>query len=49
MFAMFFGVVGGFMALFFWLEDPNKKMFQPAMPKAMYGDGKIHYTFEPAQ
>lgn len=49
MFAMFFGVVGGFMALFYWLEDPNKKMFRPAMPKAMFADGKKHYTFEPAR
>lgn len=47
MYGMFFAVVGGFTALTIFFED--KKMFRPAMPKQMPGDGKKHYTFEPAR
>lgn len=47
MFVWFLTCIGGSFALYYWLED--KKMFQPAMPKQLYGDAKKHYTFEPAR
>lgn len=43
----FFGVMIGSFLLTYWLED--KKMFRPAMPKQLPGDGQKHYTFEPAR
>uniref|UniRef100_A0A7R9IFF5 NADH dehydrogenase [ubiquinone] 1 beta subcomplex subunit 8, mitochondrial n=1 Tax=Timema tahoe TaxID=61484 RepID=A0A7R9IFF5_9NEOP len=47
MWTSFLGVVGGFFAIYFFMED--KKMFRPVVPKQYYRPGVVHYTFEPAE
>jgi hypothetical protein len=42
----FVGVMAGFAALYYWMED--KKMFRPALPKQYPYKGEAHYTFESA-
>lgn len=40
----FFGVMGGCLAAYYWLDD--KKMYRPVAAKQLPGDGRTHYTFE---
>ncbi|XP_017871965.1 PREDICTED: NADH dehydrogenase [ubiquinone] 1 beta subcomplex subunit 8, mitochondrial [Drosophila arizonae] len=40
----FAGVMGGCLALYYWLED--KKMYRPVAAKQYPADGVKHYTFE---
>lgn len=47
MFLTFAGVMTAWFALYFYFED--KKLFRPALPKQLPGDGRPHYTFEPKQ
>uniref|UniRef100_A0A7R9ATA8 NADH dehydrogenase [ubiquinone] 1 beta subcomplex subunit 8, mitochondrial n=1 Tax=Timema shepardi TaxID=629360 RepID=A0A7R9ATA8_TIMSH len=47
MWTCFLGVVGGFFAVYYFMED--KKMFRPVVPKQYYRPGVVHYTFEPAE
>jgi NADH dehydrogenase (ubiquinone) 1 beta subcomplex subunit 8 len=44
MVAAFFGYMGFWFGLYFWLED--KKMFPPVLPKAYPNDGKPHYSYD---
>merc|ERR1711970_1286912 len=47
--ACFFGVMTTFFIVYSLLDDPQRKMHWPKMPKQYPGEGKVHYTFEPAE
>lgn len=40
----FVGVMFGAFGIYWFLND--KRMYRPALPKQLPGDGKPHYTFE---
>ncbi|GAB0088881.1 NADH dehydrogenase [Sergentomyia squamirostris] len=43
-FLVFTGVMAGFFAIYYFLED--YKIFRPVVPKQYPNQGKVHYTFE---
>merc|ERR1712168_161558 len=45
----FLSVMAGFFAAYFYLDAAERKSHWPLLPKQMPGDGKVHYTFEPAE